>query len=76
MLAIAPTQRHNRPGGLDGFRGQAGYVGAWLFFFAYDWTDSIAKDLSSQPVALLPGCALPPCSVAAIRGEWWMGQDQ
>ena len=45
-------------------------------FFAYDWTDSTAQDLSSQPVALLPGCALSPCSVAAICRPWWVGQDQ
>ena len=53
---------------------QAGWWGLPGFFMPYDWTDSTAKDLSSQPVALLPGCALSPCSAAAICRPWWMGR--
>ena len=65
------TIREGR-GGPPELRHRAG-LGRRLF---YDWTDPNAQDLSGQPVALLPGCAVSPSSTAAIRGEWWMGQDQ
>ena len=75
MLAIAPTQGHNRPGGLDGFQGQADDLrGSVAFFLLMTGPIPLPKDLWQPTWALLPGCALSPSSawrqLFVARGGW------
>ena len=71
-LAITPTQRHNRSGGVDGFRGQAGYVGAWLFFLLMTGPIPLPKIYPANLWLCYRGVRYRPAALQLFvaRGGW------